>query len=194
MTLSFHALWMVSALGCAVFATVVARAGRGLVVLALAFLATTAWALRFGPLQPEVVGLLAALAAAGQLVRPWWTGAPAIAGGVLGGSWGALLAVEGVPVSAAVLVSAMLPAVAIVCTRRVPGFAPPGLREEALTLMAALGLCAAALPGVSDGWRSALTLSLEGPAGPTEPLPAWTMAVGGSSVALGALYSLWSRR
>lgn len=194
MTLSFHALWMVSALGSAVFATTVATSPRGLRVLAAAFGLSAAWSLVFGPLNAEVIGVLAALAAAAQLVRPSWTVAPAVTGGVLAASWAALLAVEGVPVWGAVLAAAALLALTVSCARTRPDFAPSELRDEALTLMAALGLSAAALPGVSDGWRSALALSLEGPTGATEPIPMWTLAVGGSSIALGALYSIWSRR
>lgn len=194
MTLSFHALWMVSALGAAVFATTVATSPRGLRILAAAFGLSAAWSVGFGPLNAEVVGLLAALAAAGQLVRPSWVAVPAVTGGVLAASWAALLAVEGVPVWGAIPAAAALPTLTVICARTRSDFAPSELREEALTLMAALGLCAAALPGISDGWRSALVLSLEGPTGVTEPIPVWTLAVGGSSIAFGALYSIWSRR
>lgn len=194
MTLSFHALWMVSALGAAVFATTVASSRRGLWLLLLAFVAAAAWSLWSAPLGPEAAGLLVALAAGAQLVRPSWVALPAITAGVLAASWGVLLGVEGVPSWTALSAGALLPAVAIICTRRNPGFAPPALRDEALTLLTVLGLCAAALPAVSDGWQSALTLSLEGPAGAAEPIPGWTLALGASSLALGALSTLWSRR
>ena len=47
----------------------------------------------------------------------------------------------------------------------------------------------------TDGWQAAANLTIE-PAtpGPTTPVPTWTLALVGTATALGAVYSLWSRR
>ncbi len=194
MTLSFHTLWLVCALAAVVFTTVVAASRRGLMVLALAFAASSAWSFRAAPLPPEAIGLLTAGAAVGRLTGPARVTLPALAGGVLGGSWSALLTIEGVPAWSALPAALALVALTVTLTTRRPAFAPARLQEDGLAFIAALGVCAAALPGVSEGWRAATTLNLEGPAPATEAVPAWAIAVGASSVALGALSSLWSRR
>jgi len=76
-----------------------------------------------------------------------------------------------------------------------PSFAPEVLREEALLGLCLIGLVVAIVPGVTDGWQAAANLTIQ-PAtpGPTTPVPTWTLALVGSAMALGAVYSLWSRR
>jgi len=76
-----------------------------------------------------------------------------------------------------------------------PSFAPEVLRDEALLGLCLLGLVVAIVPGVTDGWQAAATLTIEPAApGPTTPVPTWTLALVGTATALGAVYSLWSRR
>jgi hypothetical protein len=74
-------------------------------------------------------------------------------------------------------------------------FAPDILRDEALLALCLLGLIVSVVPGVLDGWQAAANLTVEpSEVGPATPVPAWTLALVGTSLALGALCSLWSRR
>ena len=77
---------------------------------------------------------------------------------------------------------------------RPPSYAPPRTRDEALFVLTLLAAATAIVPGVQDGWRAAVNLSLQSPPAAALPLPAWTLGVGVTALLLGGLYSLWSRR
>jgi hypothetical protein len=104
-----------------------------------------------------------------------------------------MLAAQQVAPALAIPVGAVWPAAAMWCARR-PDFAPPRLRDDALILLITFGAATAIAPGVLEGWRAAVNLSVQSAPAAPMPLPAWTLAVGGSALALGGLYSLWSRR
>lgn len=195
MTLSFHALWMLCALGAVVYAVVAARRISDLTAFAVGFAAAAFMA---GPQRlpdPAWVGVVSALMSVGVLFRPRLTIAAAMWGGALGGMLTAMIEVQGLPQPAAVAAPAALAAATAWLSRVRPSFAPDVLRDDALLAICLMGLVTAVVPGVADGWQAAANLTLE-PASPApmNPVPAWTVALVGTSTALGILYSLWSRR
>ena len=97
MTLSFHALWMVCALGAAVLAAAVRRNSYDAPAMGLAF-AAVAYLTSAGRLpDPVWSGAVAVLASAIYLFRPRYAIMSAIAGGALAGWWTGLLEVQGLP-------------------------------------------------------------------------------------------------
>jgi hypothetical protein len=193
MTLDFHVLWTLTGMGTVVFATLAAPTWRAHAAMALAFVLTTAASAWFGPPRAEIGGLLVAGAAVTLLLRPGLARlSPLVAGG-LAGIWGTMLAAQGLPLPVAIPVAALWPLVAAWHSRQ-PAFAPPRLRDDALFVLTVLGAATAIVPGVQDGWRAAVNLSLQSPPAAVLPLPAWTLLIGASALVLGGLYSLWSRR
>jgi len=203
MSFDFYVFWALCGLAPIVFAAVAAsrradapaRTWTAPAVVAAAFVATTAWMFAFGLPSPELLGIAAALGAGAQLLKPVPIALPALSG-VLAATWGGLLSAQGVPLGAALAAGAVIPVVAAACAATRPVFAPPAMRDEALMLVGALGLMAATLPGVVDGWRAAVNLTAQanGDTAAAEAIPTWALAVGSSSLLLGAVYSLWSRR
>jgi hypothetical protein len=193
MTLEFHALWMLTGMGTLVFATLAAPTWRARAATALAFAAAAAAGAWFGPPPAESAGLLVGGAAATLLLRPRFAVLAPLLGGGLAGLWGAMLAAQDVALALAVPAAAVWP-IATAWFARQPAFAPPRLRDDALVALTVLGAATAIVPGVQEGWRAALNLSLQSPAAAVMPLPAWTLVVGATALALGGLYSLWSRR
>lgn len=195
MTLSFHALWMLCALGTAVYSAAAARRISHLMAFAVGF---TGAAFIAGPQRlpdPASIGVVTAVMSAGVLFRPRIGIAAAAWGGALGGMLTAMLEVQGLHPMAAVAAPAALAATTAWLTRVRPVFAPDVLRDDALLTICLIGLVAAIVPGVTDGWQAAANLTVE-PASPVpiNPVPAWTLALVGASTALGIVYSLWSRR
>lgn len=204
MTSIFHALWMLCALGAAVFA-----AEKGVVPLFRGWptgkRGTTPFSLAVGFLPaalyvrpdrlPDVgwTGGVVALTAALALIRPRYGALTAACGGMLAAFWAALLEFEGLPRPAALGVATTLPAISSYLAARHPAFAPRVLREEALLAVFALAVVVAMAPTVSEGWRAALALNLVDQGGSTHIVPAWTIGLAAGSVALGGLYSLWRR-
>ena len=193
MTLDFHALWILTGVGAVVFAALAAPTWQARGAMALAFVITTATGFWLGSPPAAGTGLFVALASVTLLLRPRAHRAAPLIGGVLAGIWGVMLAGQDVPLGAAVPAAAAVVLAAAWCARQ-PGFAPPRMRDEALFLLTILGAATAIVPGVQDGWRAAISLSLQSPPAAAMPLPAWTLGVGVSALLLGALYSLWSRR
>jgi len=194
-TLSFHALWMLCALGVVVHAATAARRARDLSALAAGFVVAAMIASPQRLPDPAWVGVVSAGAAVVVLFRPRYAMASAAWGGVLGGMLTAMTEVQGlhpIAAGAAVAVLAVTPAW---LARVRSSFAPDLLREDALLGLCLFGLVVAILPGVTDGWQAAANLTIQ-PAtpGPTTPIPTWTLALVGTAMALGAVYSLWSRR
>ena len=194
MTLEFYVLWTLTGMGTVVFPALAAPTLRTRAAMAAAFVIATTAGAWFGTPPAETVGLTAAGGAVLLLLRP---AAPAVApliGGALAGIWGIMLAGQGLPVWLGAGLGAAWPVAVVACARQA-AFAPPRLRDEALFVVAVSAMATAIVPGVQDGWRAALNLSLQS----SQPLasgtlPAWTTAVGVSAVLLGGLYSLWSRR
>src|SRR5688572_8922359 len=148
---------MLCSLASVTFATADVRM-RGHIAVAAGF---ALGALTVAPAQlpdPVWVGSGVALLGIAGLARPGYATLVAAGGGALAGIWMAMLRVEGLPLPAAALVAAGLPALAAVLSRRRPHFAPTFLREEALVVVVVLGFAVAAAPGVASGWQSAVTL------------------------------------
>lgn len=192
------ALWFVCGLGTAILAAVVPFSRVAGMVSGVAFLAGVWWGQQPGAPTTAEIGLAAGLMATWQLVRsprPIYAAAMA---GLLAGLWTAVLTGQGVPLPAAVPLAATLPIAAALLGAKRPGFAPPAMREEALLLLAAVGVAAAALPGILEGWHAAVNLSVRGGASPAATadaiIPLWTIAVGSAALVSGGLFSIWSRR
>ncbi|MEO8256293.1 MAG: hypothetical protein ABI868_03010 [Acidobacteriota bacterium] len=195
--MTFQALWMLSALGTAVLATVV-RTRPGAAALAIGFVATAAWTVQSGlPVDASWIGCLVALAAAGQLASPD-AGAAAIVGaagaGVVAAAWGAVLQAEGIPLALALGITGVTMISSVWLTNQRPVFAPTVLREEALLILLAAGVLVGMTPTVVQGWQSAVALNMAATPGASAQLvPVWTLSFVGAAVALGALRSAWRR-
>src|SRR5262245_13735874 len=186
---------MLCALGGVVFAAAAAGNRRDIAAFACGLLAA---ALLVGPgrlPEPSWVGALAAGGAAGYLVRPGYGIVLAAGGGMLGGLSAALAESRGVPAAAAFPVVIVLMVTRVWLARTRPGFASDVVRDEALIAVILLGLVVAVMPGVLEGWQAAsnLTVASTG-AGDSTSIPMWTLTLVGTALALGAMYSLWSRR
>ena len=195
MTLTFHALWMLCALGAVVFASVAASSVRTSAAFAGGF--AIAALLTSGSALPDPVwtGGLASLAAAAYLFKPRLRLVSVLTGGYVSGAFAAMLEVQGLPVVAAIAVAGALVILTMRVTSTRPGFAPDVLKDEALLGVMVLGLAVAVIPGVLDGWQAATNLS-GGQERGVEPvtIPTWTLALILASSSLGAVYTLWSRR
>jgi hypothetical protein len=193
-TLTFHALSMVCALGAVVFAASVAPHPRALVALAGAF-AVALMATGAGWL-PDA-GLVTLLAAGVAAVR-LWTGryvvVTAVAAGLLAGAWASLLQVQGLPPVVAVAAPAAALAVTAWLSRTRPAFAPEVIREDALLALAVIGVGAAVLPAIVEGWQTATSLTAATTHRVDLAIPAWTLVLVVASTALGVLSAVWSRR
>lgn len=195
MTLSFHALWMLCAFGVVVHAATAARRSRDLAALAAGFVLATVIATPQRLPDPAWAGVLTAAAGVVVLFRPRYAVVSAAWGGALGGMFTALTEVQGLHPIAAMAAGAVMAAAPAWLARVRPSFAPEVLCDEALLGLCLLGVVVAIIPGVADGWQAAANLTIE-PATPvpTTPVPMWTVALVGTATALGAVYSLWSRR
>jgi len=194
-TITLHALWMLCALAGVVFAAVSARDRRQLVAFTLGAAAAM---LLVGPARlPDAswVGVAAAAAAAWQLTRWRFAVLSAAAGGAVSGLSAAVVELQGVPSTAAIIAVIVSLVASAWLARKRPQYAPDVLRDEALVVIVLLGLGVAVLPGLLDGWQAAANLTVAS----SEPessvaIPAWTLTLVGSATALGAAYSLWGRR
>jgi hypothetical protein len=186
---------MLCAFGVAVHAAVAARRVRDLAALAVGFIIAALLASPQRLPDPAWTGVVSAGAAVVILFRPRYATASAAWGGVLGGMLTAMTEVQGLHPIAAIAAVASLVGIAAWLVRARPDFAPEVVRDDALLGLCVLGLVVAILPGVIDGWQAAANLTIE-PAtpGPTTPVPAWTLTLVVTATALGAVYSLWSRR
>ena len=193
MTLDFHALWTLTGVGTVVFAALAAPSWRARTAAAIAFAAATAAGAWAGPPPTAAAALLVAGAAVTLLLRPGLRYTSPVVAGALAGIWGIMLGAQDVPLPLAVPAGAAC-LIAGTWYARQPSFAPPLMRDEALFVLTILGAATAILPGVQDGWRAAVNLSLQSPPAAALPLPAWTLGVGVTALLLGGLYSLWSRR
>lgn len=198
MSLQALALWFVCGFGTAILVAVTPLSRVGAAMAVGAFVAGAWWAQQpFSP-SPAAVALVAALMATWQVVRaPQGPYAAGVAG-LLGGIWTAVLAGQGLPPLAAVAVAVLLLASSAFLRARSAAFAPPALVEEALIVLGVVGIAAAALPGIAEGWRAAVNLSVQGGQSANTAremaVPMWTLAVASAALISGGLFSLWSRR
>ena len=195
MTISFHALWMLCALGTVVHSAAASRRARDVIALAAGFVIATGVTSPQRLPDPTWVGVFSAGAAIVVLVRPRFAVVAAAWGGALGGMLTAMTEVQGLHSAASAGPIVVLMATTVWLARLRPAFAPDALRDEALLAVCLLGLVVGVVPGVIDGWQAAANLTIEPAApGPSTPIPTWTLALVGTATALGAVYSLWSRR
>lgn len=193
LTLFFHLVWMLCALGTAVFAIAATRgvyrqAGFGAGLLAGVYLART------GPPDPAFAGGLALAAAAIFLFKPRYAVAASVLGGVLAGLWSALLQAQGIPFLLSPLVVVALIGVSVWLARSRPAFAPERLLDEGLLAIGMLAIAAVTLPAILDGWQTAVALSATSPRSAALNLPLWTTVFILGCTSLGGMYSVWSRR
>ena len=119
---------------------------------------------------------------------------PALTAGWLAGSWATLLQATGVPLWAGAALAVAVPGLAIVQSRRRNSFAPPRLCEDALVVVALVAVCAAAAPGLTDGWQAAVNLKFGATTQAAASAPTWALTVSFAAAAAGAGYGAWSRR
>jgi hypothetical protein len=193
-TLSFHALWMLCALGAVVFAAAVSGHVRDRASMAGGLLLGIVLASPSRLPDPAIVGSLAAAAAAVALFRPRYAMLSAACGGALAGMWSALLEVQGLPAPVALTVVGLALVGTAWLARTRPRFAPELLRDEGLLAIAVLGLGVAVMPAILDGWQAAGNLSVTPERQVSTGIPMWTLTIILMSASLGALYSFWSRR
>ena len=190
--LLLHAVGLLCALACATLATA-ARDRGGVLALAAAFALGAFW------LEPEArwAGGLVAAAAGLSLARPHGASAAlsvSLAAGLAGGLWTRVLVGYGLPAWTAWLVAAAVLAAAASLARRDARFAPPGLRDDALAALGALGLAVAAVPAVTAGWRAAAAMNLEADGLVRPGVHPWVVVGVAAMVSLGGLHTLWRRR
>jgi len=197
-SLTLLTLWFVCGLGAAILSAAIPLSRLGGVLAVGAFVLGAWWVQQpFAP-SAAVVATAATLMALWQVVgaprRPY---AAAMAG-LLAGVWTAVLGGQGLPTPAAFVLAASLPVTSAWLRHRRAAFAPPALVEEALVVLALVGLVAATLPGIAEGWHAAVNLSVQGgpsPDGsPATAVPAWTLAVASAALISGGAFSVWSRR
>ena len=140
------------------------------------------------------MGLALATSAGVTLVWPRrtaWLAALAAAGGA--GTLALLIRDLGVPLVFAAPLATLPPAAAALLSAARNEFAPQAMRDEALLLVVVGGLGVAMLPGISDGWHSALTLRSADPTPAARALPMWAVLTATSSLLLGGAYGAWRR-
>jgi len=193
-TVILLALWMLCALGAATFAAAAAPRRRWLVALAIGFVFAVALWGPGPPVDPEMIGLFAAVSGTLYLFRPRYAWLAMMLGGAVAGMLIPVLGLLGAPalLTAPLIALGMAGTVWLAKTR--PVFAPETLREEALLIVCTLGLAVAVLPSVLDGWQAARNLNVPVENVAREAIPAWTLTVVATSTLLGAAYALWSRR
>lgn len=194
MTLTYHALWMLCALGAVVFATAAAPHVRPITALATGLIAGVVWWSPARVPDAAVTGILTSLAAALYVFRPRLRLVSAAFGGALAGMLAALVEMYGVSPRVSPVAGIALVAVPIWLARTRPSFAPDLLCDEAMLMIGLLGLSVAILPGVMDGWQAATNLAAATERVATTSLPMWTLLLLLTTSSCGAFYSLWSRR
>lgn len=192
MTVTFHALWMLCALGATTFAAAAAPRRRWLVAFAIGFLAIVMRP--GGQPDPEVAGLFAALGAIVYLFRPRYAWLGFVLGGALAGMLVQVVGLVGGPVAVTAPLVALGLGATVWLVRTRPAFAPVALREEALLIICTLGLGVAVMPSVLDGWQAAANLNTRIENVAQQAIPMWVLSVVAASTLLGAAYALWSRR
>ena len=194
MTITYHALWMLCALGAVVFATGGASQIRSLAALAIGLVGGLMWWSPGRLPDAAATGMLTVLVAALYLFYPRLRIVAVAFGGALAGMLAALLEVQGVSTVVSPLAGIFLVAVTTWLARTRPAFAPELLRDEAMLMISVVGLGVAILPGVLDGWQAATNLSAATERVATASVPIWILLLLLTTTSCGALYSLRGRR
>ncbi len=183
----FYVMWMLCGLGAAVFTASAKRTWYNAAALIAGFVAT---AILFDKRGADLqwTGFLAACVAVMLVVRPRWAWMGAIAGGSLAGIIAALLASQGLPKWAALVIAILILLISAIVSNR-PNFASRAIREEALLGVAGLGVVAALAPAVMAGWQSALGLNLEQKTSAAPQFPIWVLLLSMLAAVCGAIYS-----
>lgn len=192
-TVTFHLLWMLCALGAVALTAASATRWRRLAALSAGYAGSLALIGARTPPDAEAAGLLAAGSALVFLFVARYAWLAALCGGTLAATGVRMLVLAGAPAPAAIASMAMALALTAWLVRHRRGFASELVRDEALVIVCLLGLAVAMLPGVLDGWRAAASLNVSRGVTP-DPVPVWTMLVVGLAVLMGATHALWSRR
>jgi hypothetical protein len=179
-------------------ATVLAAAAGGRPVYPLAMLlgfVLAAWWLGTSRLpEPAFVGAVGALVSVGVLIWPRYRLPALFVGGGLAWIWGLALAVQGVPLAAAVGVALGVPAVVFPLATYHERFSSRIVVDEALVIVAGLGLLLATVPTITAGWDSAVALRAAPVDAGARPGRGWVLILALAIVLMGAAYSLWKRR
>lgn len=163
--------------------------GFSLCLFVLGFVAPAATGVS---LSVEQAGTLAAISAGLSLFFPRYQVLASLAGGIVTGGLGPLIGALGAPTWLAIAFAATIPAITL-WLRRNPNFAAHVIQDEALLLLFLLGLGAAVLPPMLEGWQTARGMS--GPVGASsDPLPAWVLLTSGASLLLGSGWAVWKSR
>ena len=193
LTLFFHLVWMLCALGAVVFAAAAARDRRRAVGFGGGLIIGLVMA-RSGPPDPALAGSLSVGAVGIFLFRPRYADLAAMLGGSVAALWTALLQAQGLPFLATVFVVAILSGLSAWLARSRPTFAPERLVDEGLLAIGALGIIGLTLPSILDGWQTAVALAATSTRQASVTLPFWTVAFIFGCLSLGGVYSAWSRR
>ena len=193
MTLFFHLVWMLCALGTATFAAASARDPFRAIGFTAGVVVGIALA-RSGPPDPALAGGLALGAVAVFLFKPKYAALAAVPGGAVAGLWSALLQAQGLPFLLAPFVVVALIGASASLARSRKAFAPQRLIDEGLLAIGALGIVALTLPSILDGWQTAVALTATSTRQASVALPLWTVAFIVGCMSLGGIYSAWSRR
>jgi hypothetical protein len=185
--IAIQTVWILGSLGAAVFAA--RSTGFGLCLFVLGFAAPVF--VGYSP-APEHVGTLAALSAGISLFHPRYQVLASLLGGAVAGCVAPMILSMGAPTALALIGAATIPAISLLLARN-PRFAPGVIMEEALLLLFLLGLGAALVPPILEGWRTAAGMNaMVGVASQT--LPAWVLLVAGASLLFGSAWSAWRSR
>jgi hypothetical protein len=195
MSAPVHLTSLACALGAVAFGAVAGGSARALLMAATAFAATLAWPIAATwPAATGATGLLIAVVAVARLTGWARQDVVALTAGWAAASWAMALHSEGVPLWGGALLAGAVPAFAIVQSVRRPSFAPARLCEDALVVVAFVAVCAAAAPGLADGWRAAVNLKFGEASQAAAMVPIWAIAVSLTAAGAGAAYGAWSRR
>lgn len=194
MTVTFHLLWALCALGAVALAAVSGRAPWTAMVAVGVGLAAGVWWLGAREVPDAAwFGLSVLAIAATRLASLRGIVVAAFVAGGLSAVWMSMLRVAGLPFWAALAIAAAPPMAAAYLTPTRPRFAPAIVRDEALLITLTLALAVAAAPRIVEGWRSALALNIQDTTTRALVLPAWTVALAAFAMAAGGAYSLWRR-
>ncbi len=182
----FHALWLLCGLGAAVFAVSVRQSWYNLATMCCGFLAATIGIDSRHVPEAVWIGVATAAVAVSLLTRPSWALPAAFATGALAGTLSALLEAQAMPRAFACAIAAALVLLSLMASEG-PEFAPSAMREEALFLIATLGLLVAIASPVTSGWQSALALNIVDKSNAARGIPMWVIVLGGGSAMAGAL-------
>ncbi|MFT3907617.1 MAG: hypothetical protein QM718_15075 [Steroidobacteraceae bacterium] len=170
------------------------RGARHMLWLGVAAFAFTLTAALWLPSSPPGICLLLSAAAAWRLLHhaPGWPGA--VAAGAAAAGAVAAHAAQGLPWWFELAPVLSLAAAAYVLAQTRHRFAPPRLLDQALCGLVIAGPIVAALPTLSEGWRSAQALNRTGVTLQIAAFPRWVGLSVLIACSAGFLHGWWVRR